>query len=74
MKPKSDSIRDYWAIKKWLVINKISMKKIAELEGVHWTLVTHTIRGTKNNKKILKRLVTLGCPVESLNLPENLGL
>ena len=64
--------RDYHAIKKWLDENQITVKQIADDVGLDPTAASHTIRGVSNRRKILRRLVDLGCPVEILSLPKDM--
>lgn len=64
--------RNYHAIKKWLDKHGIQVQCLAVDVGLHKTTASHTIRGLKNNRKILKYLVELGCPVSFLGLPKGL--
>lgn len=61
--------RDYFGLKKWLDEKQISLKLIAEDVDLHPTVVSQTIRGIANNRKILARLLELGCPEKLLSLP-----
>lgn len=64
--------RDYHAIKKWLDENNISVKQLADDVGLHITAASSTIRGVSNRRKILARLLALGCPASILSLPDDM--
>ena len=46
--------------------------RIAEAMGVSRALVSDTVSGRKNNRRVLRYLVEAGCPKEHLDLPEDL--
>lgn len=46
--------------------------RIAEAMGVSLALVSDTISGRKNNRRVLRYLMDAGCPKEHLDLPEDL--
>jgi phage portal protein BeeE len=71
-KPGAGEGRDYWAIKQWLNANKITLNDIALAEGVTPAIVSQTIRGTRNTRRVIKQMLTMGCPAEIINLPEDL--
>ncbi|UQZ90537.1 hypothetical protein C4J81_15505 [Deltaproteobacteria bacterium Smac51] len=64
--------RDYHAIKKWLDENCITVKQVAVSVGLDPTAASQTIRGVSNRRKILWRLVELGCPHDILSLPTDM--
>ena len=64
--------RDYHAIKKWMDENMISGAQVARDVGVHPVLCSQVLRGWSNNRKILRRLLELGCPAEILSLPADM--
>ncbi len=68
----SGKFRQSFRIYEWLDSNKISVTSIAESIAITPSLVSHTIRGRKNNRRVLKKLVDLGCPQEYLSLPIDL--
>ena len=72
LKQSGKNSRDYHAIKKWLDKHGIRVQSLAINVGLHKTTASHTIRGFKNNRKILKYLANLGCPLSILNLPSDL--
>lgn len=61
--------RDYFGLKKWLDERQISLKLLAEEVDLHPTVASQTIRGIVNNRKILARLLDLGCPENFLAFP-----
>ncbi len=61
--------RDYYGLKKWLDENQISLKQIADDLELHPSIVSQTIRGVANNRKVLARLFELECPPPLLSLP-----
>ena len=64
--------RDYHAIKKWLDDSSIEIQDVARAVGLHRSVVSHTIRGAVNNRKVLRHLKALGCPPEILSLPKDM--
>jgi len=64
--------RDYFAIKKWMDENHLTVKQLADAVGLDRSAASHTIRGVSNRRKILTRLVELGCPPDILSLPEDM--
>lgn len=62
--------RQPFRIKEFLASNGLNMNSIAIELGVHHSLVGSTVMGTKNNKKVLNHLLSLGCPKEYLSMPE----
>ena len=65
----SGKFRQSFKIYEWLDMNKISIKSIASAIGITPSMVTSTIRGRKNNRRVLKKLISLGCPHDYLSLP-----
>lgn len=68
----SGKYRQSFKIYEWLDINHISIKSIALSVGITPSMVTSTIRGRKNNRRVLKELISLGCPHDYLSLPSDL--
>lgn len=64
--------RDYWAIKKWLNENNIALKDISTALGIHHGIVSATIRGTRNTRRVLKWLLDKGCPAAIISLPDDM--
>ena len=64
--------RDYHGIRKWMDERQIKNKKLAEELAVHPTVVSQTIRGIMNNRKVLTKLQNLGCPLDILSLPKDM--
>ena len=61
--------RNYWAVKKWLSENAVSIVEVAREVGVKPTNGSRTIAGKMNHRGILRRLLELGCPPGILDLP-----
>jgi hypothetical protein len=59
-------------IRSWLVGQGIRIVDLAVELGVDPSLVAHTIRGQKNNRRVLRALRDKGCPLEFLALPPDL--
>lgn len=59
-------------IRAWLVARGITGTAIARAEGISNALVCSTIGGTRNNRKVLGRLLALGCPAKLLHLPDDM--
>jgi hypothetical protein len=68
-KPGAGKNRDYWAIKRWFDNSNYSIGSVAQEVGVHRSIVGQTIRGIRNSRKVLRRLVEIGCPQDFLGLP-----
>jgi len=60
-------------IYEWLDSNGIAINSIAKSVGITPSMVSSTIRGRKNNRRILKKLMELGCPENILSLPGDLN-
>lgn len=58
-------------IKVWMLRNGLSMADIARRIGVSRNLVSITINGRRNNRKVLHALLDQGCPADLLALPED---
>ena len=57
----------------WLVQQGISQVAIQrELKQKQATQVNETLQGRRNDRRVLQRLIDLGCPREYLNLPETM--
>lgn len=61
--------RQPFRIREFLAGEGLSMAGVARTLGVHNTLVSLTVQGIKNNKKVLGHLHQLGCPEEFLSMP-----
>lgn len=64
--------RQPFRIYEWLDENSITIKSIALSVGITPSIVSGTIRGRKNNRRVLLELVNLGCPLDILSLPSDL--
>jgi len=59
-------------IKAWMILNDITAMDIARALGVSHSLVSYTINGAKNNRRVLRALRDRGCPKKWLALPKDL--
>lgn len=64
--------RQSFRIYEWLDSNGIGVNSIAMSIGITPSMVSSTIRGRKNNRRILQKLVEMGCPKDILSLPDDL--
>jgi predicted XRE-type DNA-binding protein len=67
MKKKNN--RDTIAIKIWMLRNDINQTRIAKALNISRSLVSETINGAKNSRKVLRYLINNGCPTDVLDLP-----
>lgn len=61
--------RDAWRIREYLANRGLNMTSVAASLGVSLTLVRETIYEDRNNRRVLRYLMDLGCPEEYLGLP-----
>jgi len=66
--------RDVEEIWVWMIRSGNRPAKIAKELGVGRALVTCTIHGRKNNRRVLGYLLEKGCPPEILDLPEDMRM
>ncbi len=59
-------------ILKWMIDQDITGADVARGIGVDRALVSRTIKGTDNNRRVLRRLLDLGCPAALLALPKDM--
>jgi len=72
-KPGAGETRDYWAIKRWLHDRKLTLGDIAAaLELTSIGLVSATIRGVRNNRRVLQWFLNNECPADILSLPDDM--
>lgn len=64
--------RDVDEIWVWMIRSGNRPARIARELGVGRALVTCTIHGRKNNRRVLGYLLEKGCPPEILDLPEDM--
>jgi len=64
--------RKPWRIKEYLDGINMDMAMVAATLKITRPVVYDTVSGRRNNRKVLKELVRLGCPVNLLDLPEDL--
>lgn len=56
----------------WLVERRISASEVARTAGITQSIMSETIHGKRNNRRALRALVGIGCPVKLLVLPEDM--
>ena len=71
-KPGAGADRDYWAIKKWLHEKGITLTEMAKALEINAGIVSATIRGTRNTRRVLRYLLENECPADILSLPDDL--
>lgn len=66
-------LRDPWEIKKWMDAKPLSRHEVLAKTGLKsMSIVSRTIAGAMNNKKVLRVLAQEGCPLKALSLPKEL--
>ena len=58
-------------IRLWMLANNIRIKDVAEELGVHYTAISHFLRGTLSSKKIRTYFLNKGCPEAFLSKQED---
>jgi transcriptional regulator with XRE-family HTH domain len=64
--------RQPWRIREFLDEQGLTQADVARELGKNRSIVNRTIRGSINNRDVLKHLYRLGCPPEYLSLPDDL--
>jgi transcriptional regulator with XRE-family HTH domain len=65
--------RKPWRIKEWMDAVGIRQEHVAVRAGINTkSIVSRTIRGQANNRKVLLALRDMGCPEKYLGLPDDL--
>lgn len=59
-------------IRGWMLDHDEEVGLIAGTLDVHYSLVSNTIAGRKDNRKVLRYLLYKGCPKKYLDLPKDL--
>ncbi|GAB6035791.1 hypothetical protein JCM15519_03500 [Fundidesulfovibrio butyratiphilus] len=59
-------------IRAWMVERGISVSEVARQAGVARSIVSETVHGQRNNRRALRALLGVGCPVRLLVLPEDM--
>lgn len=72
MKIATGKLRRPFLIKEWLAGRKIKMVEVAASLGMHHCVVSDTVHGRRNNRKVLRWLQGHGCPEKYLALPEDM--
>jgi len=69
--PGVGRLRKSWRIKEYLDSLNMNQAMIAERLGISRPVVYDTVRGKRNNRRVLLVLRELGCPESYLDLPED---
>ena len=70
---KAGKHRNPWRIKEWMSSKGLEQKHVARKAGISAvSIVSRTINGGANNRKVLATLRDLGCPLKHLALPEDM--
>lgn len=65
--------RKPWRIREWMDSQGILQMDVARSAGLKSSaVVSRTIRGSANSRRVLKALLEMGCPAVYLGLPEDL--
>jgi len=64
--------RRYRIIQEGLDSREMGFKDVAKALGVSYALVHRAARGQGNNRRVLRYFLSLGIPVDALDLPEDL--
>lgn len=64
--------RQPWRIREYLDAQGTSMAEVARKLGVDHSLVSRTVSGVMNNRRVLAYLRELGCPTDDLSLPADM--
>ncbi len=64
--------RKPYRIREYLAEKGMTMKDVALDMGVNPSLVQDTIRGRKNSRRVLAKLVEIGVPADLLSLPKDM--
>lgn len=72
MKIATGKERRPFLIKEWLAERKIKVIEVAADLGMHHCVVSDTIHGRRNNRRVLRWLRERGCPARYLALPEDM--
>lgn len=72
MRRRAGKNRQAWRIREFLQDKDLNMTDVARDLGVSLSVVSDTVRGIRNSRKVLAYLLNLGCPERILDLPEEL--
>jgi hypothetical protein len=64
--------RQPYRIREFLDRQDTNMARLADELGISRQVVQATVRGFKNNRKVLRHLKKMGCPERYLSLPNDL--
>ncbi|MFW5490401.1 MAG: hypothetical protein ACNI3A_18590 [Desulfovibrio sp.] len=64
--------RDPWGIRRFLDANGKTMTDVARTLDISSQAVSATVKGVRNNRRVLRLLRDMGCPAKALSLPDDL--
>ena len=59
-------------IRAWMLRRGVKVRDVAERIGINRSTVSQCIHGYNNNRRTLRGLLALGCPVRFLALPDDM--
>lgn len=65
-------MRDKIEIKKWMLDNRLTVTEIGKNVGKNQTVVSNTLAGRRNDRKVLQFFLDKGCPGKYLDLPRDM--
>ena len=74
MRVRAGKHRQPWRIREWLETREMSLADLGAAVGVNRQLASETVRGLRNNRRVLSYLVELGCPDRYLDLPQEMKI
>jgi len=74
MRIRAGKNRQPWQIRGFLEGIGMTMADVGREIGASRCLMSETVRGIRNNRKILAKLRELGCPEKYLDLPEDMKM
>jgi transcriptional regulator with XRE-family HTH domain len=72
MRIRAGKNRQPWRIREFLDGRGLSMADVGREIGVAKHIMSETVRGIRNHRRVLSKLRELGCPEKFLDLPEDL--
>jgi len=64
--------RNTLEIRIWLMRNGMTMKSVADGMGSCFSIVSETVNGRRNSRRVLRYLLGLGCPKDILSVPDDM--
>ncbi|MGE4471138.1 MAG: hypothetical protein AB7D47_13470 [Desulfovibrio sp.] len=72
MRIRAGKNRQPWRIREFLESQGMNMADVGRKVGASKHLMSETVRGIRNHRRILAYLRDMGCPEKYLDLPEDL--